>query len=272
MPYRDSIDTFATRAQTKAALLAHSFRAYFVGAMLAGAYVGFGIALIFTVGQQAPPEVQKLLMGATFGIALTLVVFAGSELYTGHTLYMALGVLTRRCSLAQLAKLWSVTWVGNLVGSASLATLLVVGTGGKGDALGAELLQQLAKYKMESPGLHLLARGITCNWLICLALWMSVRTRSDTTKCILIFWCLLAFIALGLEHCVANMTLLSLNLMLNGLAPEALSGSAHNLFWVTLGNTIGGAGCVGVAYWLAADRPRRGDEESAPWEAYRPGA
>ena len=256
MTYLEAINTFASRAQAKTELVSRSWHSYFVGAVLAGAYVGFGIALIFTVGHQAPIEVKKLLMGATFGIALTLVVFAGSELYTGHTLYMGLGVLTRRCSTSQLAKLWSVTWAGNLVGSVLLAALLAAGVGGQGQTLGSELLHKVAQYKMGSPGHHLLARGITCNWLICLALWMCARTKSDTTKCILIFWCLLAFITLGLEHCVANMTLLSLNILFNDQTTAAFLGSAHNLFWVTLGNTIGGAGFVGAAYWLASDRPR----------------
>ena len=255
MSYAQSVETFATRAESKAASVSSGWLAYFTGSILAGAYVGFGIALIFAIGHQAPPELQKLLMGATFGIALTLVVFAGSELYTGHTLYMALGVLSRRCSIPQLVKLWATTWLGNLVGSVLLATLLVVGVGGSGDTLGAGLLHKVAEYKMGSSGLQLLARGITCNWLICLALWMCSRTRSDTTKCLLIFWCLLAFIALGLEHCVANMTLLSLNLMFHGFEAEAVIGSLRNLAWVTLGNTIGGTVFVGAAYWIAAGSP-----------------
>jgi nitrite transporter NirC len=86
---------------------------------------------------------------------------------------------------------------------------------------------------------------------------MSARTTSDAAKCILIFWCLLGFIGLGLEHCVANMTLLSANLMLNGVTSSGLSGMASNLMWVTPGNTFAGAVCMGVGYWVASGLHKR---------------
>ena len=89
-------------------------------------------------------------------------------------------------------------------------------------------------------------------WLVCLALWMSARVTSDSAKCIAIFWCLLAFIACGFEHSVANMTVLGLALA--GQHPDtvSLAGAAHNLAWVTLGNAIGGGLFVAGAYWVAS--------------------
>ena len=97
----------------------------------------------------------------------------------------------------------------------------------------------------------LLALFVLCNWLVCLALWMSARVDSDIAKCAVIFWCLLAFIASGFEHSVANMTLLGLALA--GHHPETVSiaGFAWNLGWVTLGNVIGGALFVGGAYYVS---------------------
>ncbi len=118
--------------------------------------------------------------------------------------------------------------------------------------MGGKLREKVALYKSESPAIHLLERGIACNWLICLALWMSARTTSDSAKCILIFWCLLGFIGFGFEHCVANMTLLSANLLINGFSVQGLLGMFHNLISVTLGNTVAGAVCMGGGYWLAS--------------------
>ena len=88
--YADTIEGFAKVAEKKLAALRQSPGGFFVSSMLAGAYVGMGIILIFVLGNQAPVEVRKLIMGATFGIALTLVIIAGAELFTGHTMFMSL--------------------------------------------------------------------------------------------------------------------------------------------------------------------------------------
>ena len=252
MPYVDTIESLSQRGADKAANLRENPAGFMVGALMAGVYIGFGIALIFALGAAVPVGAQKIVMASAFGIALTLVVFAGAELYTGHTMYMAFGALTRRCSLSDVVAVWGAAWLGNLVGSIAFAALIAVGVDGDGIKVGAELLEKVAHYKSESAALPLFARAVACNWLICLALWMSARTTSDTAKCILIFWCLLGFIGLGLEHCVANMTLLSANLFLNGFSAQGLLGMAHNLVWVTLGNTFAGAFCMGVGYWVAA--------------------
>ena len=252
MPSLDTIEALSKSGAGKAAYLRDNPLGFFVGSAMAGAYVGFGIVLIFALGAAVPLGAQKVVMASGFGIALTLVVFAGAELYTGHAMYMALGALTRRCSLGEVAWVWSVVWVGNLVGSVALAALIVAGVGGDGLKMGGELLAKVAEYKAESSATHLFARGVACNWLICLALWMSARTTNDAAKCILIFWCLLGFVGLGLEHCVANMTLLSANLLLEGVTLQGLRGMGHNLFWVTLGNTFAGAVCMAGGYWVSA--------------------
>jgi nitrite transporter NirC len=103
---------------------------------------------------------------------------------------------------------------------------------------------------MNAPAVELLARGMLCNWLVCLALWMSGRTSNDAAKCIVIFWCLFAFIASGFEHSVANMTLFSIALL--GEHPEAvsLSGMGYNLLWVTIGNLLAGSVFMAGGYWL----------------------
>ncbi|MFK8068756.1 MAG: formate/nitrite transporter family protein [Gammaproteobacteria bacterium] len=115
--YKETIDYFSSVADQKAIILKNSPLAFLIGAMMAGAYAGLGIILIFSAAGQVPVAFQKLIMGATFGIALTLVVFAGSELFTGHTMYMVLGWLKKKTTLIDLGKVWVVAWIGNLIGS-----------------------------------------------------------------------------------------------------------------------------------------------------------
>ncbi len=110
----------------------------------------------------------------------------------------------------------------------------------------------VAAAKMNAPALELVARGILCNWLVCLAIWMSARMTSDTAKCIAIFWCLYAFVASGFEHSVANMTLFAIALMVDHPASVTMAGLVWNLIWVTIGNAIAGAGIMGVGYWAAS--------------------
>src|SRR5256714_13509692 len=121
--YAETIEGFSRVAEKKLAALKRSPGGFFVASMLAGAYVGLGIILIFTLGSQVPPEAQELVMGATFGIALTLVVIAGAELFTGHTMFMALRGFAGRGTLGDIVASWSMTWIGNLVGALALVAL-----------------------------------------------------------------------------------------------------------------------------------------------------
>lgn len=250
--YLDTIDHFAALAAKKAAAARAAMPAFLVAAMMAGAYVGLGIILIFSVGAKVDPAYQRLIMGASFGIALTLVVFAGSELYTGHTMIMPIGWLRDRVGLADLGRVWALGWTGNLLGAAGLAAIFVAGGGGVLLGDGAPFLQKVAAAKMNAPSGELVARAILCNWLVCLALWMANRTSSDTAKLGVIFWCLFAFIASGYEHSIANMTLFSIALLAEHGDAVSLAGMAHNLLWVTLGNTVAGALFMATGYWFAS--------------------
>ena len=248
--HKEAIDYFAKVAAEKVETLKRNPVGFFIGSMMAGVYVGFGIILIFIIGSTVDPAYQKLVMGASFGIALTLVVFAGAELFTGHAMYMPLGWLRRETSGANLVVVWLIVWVGNLAGSVGLAALFVLSGAGGMASDSSSFFNQVASAKMNAPIIELLARGILCNWLVCLALWMSGRTKNDAAKCIVIFWCLFAFIASGFEHSVANMTLFSIALL--GTHPTTVSvyGMAYNLLWVTLGNLLAGSVFMALGYWL----------------------
>jgi nitrite transporter NirC len=254
----ETVDQFAKTAVAKAEYLRRSPLGFTISAMMAGAYVGLGIILIFCVGNAVDPSIRPVVMGASFGIALTLVIFAGSDLFTGHTMFMTHGWLQGRVSLRELGACWGMSWGGNLLGAALLAGLFVAGGGGPA-LLGlggkAPLIVAVAAAKMNAPALPLIARAILCNWLVCLAIWTSARMTSDAAKCIAIFWCLYAFIASGFEHSVANMTLLSIALMTAHPASVTLAGLGWNLLWVTIGNAIAGAGIMGLGYWAASRIP-----------------
>lgn len=251
--YEETIDKFSGLAKEKSDTISASPLKFIVGSLMAGAYVGLGIILIFSVGADIEPSFQKLIMGVSFGIALTLVVFAGSELFTGHTMYMVFGWLKGITSGYDLIKVWSVSWSFNLMGSFLLALIFAVGGGGVLINETNTLLLKIAEYKMNSPIYALVARATLCNWLVCLALWMAARTTSDSAKCIVIFWCLFGFIASGFEHSVANMTLLSISLLGEHNELISVSGMFYNLFWVTVGNIIGGGVFMGLGYWYASD-------------------
>lgn len=255
--YTESLEHIAAISVAKSSYFKRSRFSYLVASILAGVYVGLGIILIFTIGAplaNAGAPLVNLAMGVSFGIALTLVLFAGAELFTGNNMYMVVGVLERKVTLNDLLKVWTWSWIGNLLGSMGLA-VLVVSSGVM--TTKADFVVKIAHAKMQAPYLELFLRAILCNWLVCLALWSSNRTKSDATKCILIFWCLFAFIASGFEHSVANMTLLPMALFLPH--PEAVNwvGLCKNLLIVTFGNIIGGGFFVGVLYWLACSRIRQ---------------
>ena len=251
--YRKSIDYFANFARDKVKALKRNPGGFLVGSMMDGAYVGFGIILIFVLGSAADPQSKKLIMGTSFGIALTLVVFAGAELFTGHNMYMPLALFKKKITSNDLILVWVTVWVGNLVGSAFVGILFVLG-GASGiiDVIDS-FVNHVAIDKMNASVVQLLARAMLCNWLVCLALWMAARTNNDTAKCIVIFWCLFGFIASGFEHSVANMTLFSIALL--GEHPEAVSlyGAGYNLFWVTIGNILSGSLFMAGGYWLYSD-------------------
>ena len=251
--YNETIDYFSSLATKKLSFLKSTPIAFFVGAMMAGAYVGLGIILIFSVANQVDPSIQKLVMGLAFGIALSLVVFAGAELFTGHTMYMVFGWLSKTTGFKDLVYMWSVVWLFNLIGAVGLSYLYFVG-GGPLVAGDNALLLKVASYKMNSPVAELVARAVLCNWLVCLALWVSARTKNDAAKCILIFWCLFGFIASGYEHSVANMTVFSLALLSEHSDKLSLVGMFYNLFWVSLGNIFGGAVFMALGYWTASGK------------------
>ncbi len=266
---QETVNVIVGSARTKADLLAKSPLQYLVLSALAGAYVGFGIVLILSIGAPlaaAGSPAVKAVMGASFGVALALVIFAGSELFTGNNMVMTIGSLAGAVSWRRTLAVWGASWAGNLAGSLLLA-LATVKAGLVGKAPFKDFLASVALAKMSAPFGELFYRGLLCNVLVCLAVWTALRAKDDMAKLAMIFWCLFAFIGAGFEHSVANMTLLGMSLLGPHDGRIGWGGFVHNLVPVTLGNIVGGAVVIGAAYYFVAVGQRR--LEAAPGSAKR---
>ena len=250
--HRDTTKEFASIAVEKIDYLKKNPVGYLISTMMAGAYVGVGIILILTLGNDADPSSRNLVMGSFFGIALALIIFAGADLFSGHVMYMTFGFLYKKIGTFSVIKDWIICWYGNLFGAVMLSLLFALGGGGGWMSNDSSLVHLLADAKMNSSITELLARAIICNWLLCLAIWMTSKTRSDMAKCILIFWCLFAFVSAGFEHSIANMAIFTISLLGEHPDTVTLLGLFYNLGWVSLGNVIGGAGFISVAYYLTS--------------------
>lgn len=258
---KETVATLAAAARTKADLSARRPLSYLVLSALAGIYVGLGILLIFAIGAPmaaASAPGTRALMGASFGVALTLVLFAGSELFTGNHLVMTLGRLSGTASSGATLRVWGLSFAGNLAGAVLLAAATVA-SGLASAAPTKAFILQVSAAKMAAPAAELFFRGVLCNLLVCLAVWTAARAKEEIAKLVLIFWCLFAFIGAGFEHSVANMTLLAVALLVpHDPATVSWAGFAHNLVPVTLGNLVGGALLVAAPYWLVTrEAPER---------------
>ena len=192
---------------------------------MAGMFIGLGILLTFTVGGVSSGlPTNKILMGVSFGIALSLVVVFGTELFTGNNMVGVTGMLNKAITFKDMIFMWIAAYIGNVVGSVVLAIIKVT-------ALPQELF----------------FKGILCNILVCLAVLAGIKLKEETAKLIMVFWCLFAFITAGFEHSVANMTLLMIGIMYKGIT---LNGYFYNLLFVTLGNIVGGGFIGYVCYYL----------------------
>lgn len=229
-------------------------------AFLAGIYIGLG-GLFFcivladaTLGFAA----QRLLGGLVFALGLGLVAIAGAELFTGNCL-LVMAWAQGQIKAWEVGKNWTIIWLGNLVGALVLVVLVFLSHhwAMNNGAVGMAVIK-LAISKLTPDFLPIFVKGILCNLLVCLAMWMSYAGRTVTDKMIGLVLPVMAFIAAGFEHCIANMYLLPLAwvLVTTGHAPAGLDVSVvtipaivHNLIPATLGNIVGGGGFVGLVYW-----------------------
>jgi nitrite transporter len=266
-PLADALTEATALAGTKSRQ-ARSPGRYLLASALAGVYVGVAVVLLVAVSAPfvaAGSPATKLVQGAVFGVALTLVVFAGAELFTGNAMVMLQGLYARRLRIRDLSLVWAVSLLGNLVGSVAFAALVHGGgtlSRTATSSASADLVAALTAAKTAATGPQLLWRAVLCNMLVCLALWMASRATTDGAKLAVLWWALLAFISSGFEHSVANMTLYAIGVLQGSATWLEL---ARNLAWTVPGNVLGGGVLVGLGYaWLSGSRPAalRGAEDT----------
>ncbi|WP_447589078.1 formate/nitrite transporter family protein [Microbacterium lacticum] len=253
----ETLDAQASAAVHKSDALRSPAR-FLVSGMLAGAYIGIGVVLmVATAGPliAAGDGLAKLVSGLVFGVALTLVVFAGADLLTSAMMTLPQGALMRVVGPRRALGVLAATLVANLLGALAFAGLIVASGVLHANAPAGQMLSDMLAAKASEGPAQLFVRGMLCNILVCLAIWMRARVRSDVAKILLIFAAILAFISSGFEHVVANMTTYGIGLFSGDPnATWALFGT--NLLWVGLGNLVGGALIVGVGYWVIGGSPR----------------
>lgn len=230
---------------------------FLVSSGFAGAFVGVGIVMMVSAAgpllAQGDP-LAKLVSALVFGVALTLVVFGGGELATSGMMILPQGAAMRSVGGPRAAGAVLASFGGNLVGAFAFAAAVVASGVLHANAPAGKMLAAILAAKAQATPAELFARGILCNVLVCLAVWMGNRATSDVARILLIYIAISAFVASGFEHVVANMTAYSLGLILGD--PNAGAGAfAGNLLWVGAGNLVGGL-IVGLGFWVIAGRPQ----------------
>jgi formate/nitrite transporter len=255
--------------------------------ILAGAYIGFGANLATKIGsmEMAGTSGGQFLFGAVFSVGLMMVVIAGSELFTGNCLFCCISVINGQATWGGLLKNWVVVFLANFVGSVLLVYIIFYG-GFWADAGAAGLSAHgikalgIAKGKLSLSFGEAFFRGICCNWLVCLAVWMAFAAKDIAGKIFAIFFPIMAFVASGFEHSVANMFFIPMGITIAQGNPDLVAAATKvgadgsmvsifnmapdqvasffsygnfisaNLVPVTLGNIVGGAIFVAMFYWL----------------------
>jgi len=225
--------------------------------VLAGGFIGFG-ALFYTLvtsDANLGYAAARLLGGFAFSLGLILVVVAGAELFTGNNL-MVMAWVSGRITLRLMLRNFWIVYLANFVGSIGLAMLVLLSGHwkGNGGAIGEHAVA-IAEAKVSLSFLEAFFRGILCNVLVCLAVWLAMASRTVSGKILAIVLPITAFVAAGFEHCIANMYFITLGFFIEqfgGIATETslgLAGLLHNLIPVTLGNIVGGSVMVGAVYY-----------------------
>ncbi|MDD3643445.1 MAG: formate/nitrite transporter family protein [Candidatus Krumholzibacteria bacterium] len=216
--------------------------------ILAGAFIAFGAQLATRVmANVVDPGIGIFLGGAVFSVGLMLVVIAGAELFTGNNLIF-MSVLGGETKVSKMLVYWLYVWVANLLGSLLLVWFMY--QSGLVSGVVADKAVAIAKMKASLPWEQIFFRGIMCNWLVCLAVWLALASHDIVGKIFGIFFPIMAFVTSGFEHSVANMYFIPIGMALN---PEAVTmgGLVNNLVWATIGNIVGGAGFVAFIYYMS---------------------
>jgi formate transporter len=254
--------------------------------VLAGAFIGLGSLLFVIVRADASLgfAASRLVAGLVFSLGLLLVVVAGAELFTGNNL-LAMAWADGKITSLQVLRNWVVVCAANFIGAAGLALLVYLSghTGMDAGAVGRAVVR-VALAKQDLPAMEAFFRGVLCNVLVCMAVWMAMAGRSVVDKAVAVVFPITAFVAAGFEHSIANMYLMPLAMLVQsgggtaaGAPAVTFGGMAANLAVVIAGNLVGGSVLVGLAYHVIYRRKgqaavaRGGRSPASSGQPLRPG-
>lgn len=223
----------------------------------AGLFISFaGIAATTATATMETASAGRLIAAIVFPAGMAMVLIAGSELFTGNNLII-ISVLEKQVSVLKMLKNWFFVYIGNFLGAMFVAAMVTYGH--VPDLFGGTLAEAVINSGVIRTGMSFgdgLIKGILCNILVCIAVWMAFASKDVSGKLLISFWPVMLFVLCGFEHCIADMYYCMAALFTSaeyGLQADTLSWAnfiTHNLIPVTLGNLIGGVG-VGTGYWLA---------------------
>lgn len=219
--------------------------------ILAGAFIAFGGMFFTTVITDSALGFgpTRLLGGLAFSLGLILVIIAGAELFTGNNL-IVIAWSEKKITTTQLLRNWGIVYLGNLIGA--LACVCFIHYSGILDianGAAAKTALNIAQGKVALSGSQAFIRGILCNTLVCLAVWLCFAAHTVSGKILAILFPISAFVALGFEHSVANMYLIPIGMLQEGSTITVID-FIQNLIPVTLGNILGGSAFVALVYWI----------------------
>ncbi len=233
-----------------------AFKMLFLG-FFAGMFIGFaGIASTTASATIGNPSVAKLIGAVVFPSGMAMVLVAGSELFTGNNLII-IALLERKIKLSEMLKNWFFVFIGNFIGAAFVAVMVVYAhLPGLFDGALADKVVSAAMIRVDQTFVEAFLRGILCNILVCIAVWAAFAAKKVSGKLLMSFWPVMLFVLCGFEHSIADIYFGIAGILTAGeygIAAQGLDWGSflfRNLLPVTLGNIIGGAGIVGVGYWL----------------------
>lgn len=228
-------------------------------AFLAGAYIALGGLLAIIVGGGVPgiaaenPGIQKFLMGAVFPIGLIMCSIAGADLFTGNTAYFIPPVMSGKLKIYDLMRNWTLVWFGNFIGALFVAYFMTYLTDLFLKDPWHNSIVHIAEIKTSAPFYKTFLKGIGANWLVAMAMWLSFASKDIAGKIAAIWFPVMAFVAMGFEHSVANMFFIP-TAIFYGADVSWSTFIVSNLIPATLGNIVGGGLLVGFAYWYIYEK------------------
>ncbi|MGN1400671.1 MAG: formate/nitrite transporter family protein [Bacillus sp. (in: firmicutes)] len=242
----------------------YSVLRYIARAILASAFIGFGVIIAFKTGNYFYLEHNPMaypMAALTFGAAIIMIAYGGGDLFTGNTFYFTYAALNGKMRWPKVVQMWCATYLGNIIGAVAFAVFIYL-TGIFATPHVNSFLMSVAEAKMNAPISELFFRSILCNWLVCMAFYIPMTMKGDGPKITVMIFFVFGFFISSYEHSIANLSTFSIALILDHPDTISFTNAIRNLIPVTIGNIIGGAIFMGMMYkWLNAPETTEEDGE-----------